>query len=325
MARMEEIVVIPRNPFLYKRYIDDIFTKRVINENDELFNALNNFHPSTKLTIECNPTYFLDTEIKNVNGQQTKRLYRKETKLPFHFSSNIPKRYKRNNILTELNRAAKISDDFQEEIKLTRKKFYTANYPKKFVDDIVNNYQADYEFIIPPDFFKEDKQKVIIELPYSTKNENIQSHFLTKLNNFTGNKFKIQIIWKTRKIKSLFKLKDKINHPASIIYKGVCTCGENYAGETVRNALARWDEHNDVRKLSEPARHLKQHSRSTDRHVFNWSIIRTAPKNDQKRKVIEALIIAIVKPKLNNQVRSKKSYNMADNTFIYIYIYLRKK
>ena len=207
--------------------------------------------------------------------------------MPVHFTSKIPKRYKRNTILTELNRAAKISDDFEEEIKLTKNKFSKANYPKKFLDDIINNYQVDYEFIIPPGFFEEEQQKIMIELPYSTKNENIQFQFLKKLNTFTVNKYKIEIIWKTRKIKSLFKLKDKNNHPASIIYKGICTCGDDYAGETIRNALTRWDEHGNIKKLSEPARHLKEKYKSTHRHTFDWSIIRNAHKNDQKRKVDE--------------------------------------
>ena len=40
-------------------------------------------------------------------------------------------------------------------------------------------------------------------------------------------------------MKTLFKHKDPCIHPACKIYKGVCTCGEIYIGETVRNVEIR--------------------------------------------------------------------------------------
>ena len=48
---------------LYKRYVDDIYSKRIKNEPDKLFENLNNYHPNIKLTIEVNPCKFLNTEI----------------------------------------------------------------------------------------------------------------------------------------------------------------------------------------------------------------------------------------------------------------------
>ena len=37
-------------------------------------------------------------------------------------------------------------------------------------------------------------------------------------------------------------------HPSCKIYKGECTCGETYVGETVRNVEVRWAEHNNSNK-----------------------------------------------------------------------------
>ena len=63
VARTENEVVKPMNPPFYKRFVDDIYSKRNKSQKDVLFEALNNFHPNIKLTIEVNPVKFLDTKI----------------------------------------------------------------------------------------------------------------------------------------------------------------------------------------------------------------------------------------------------------------------
>ena len=62
------------------------------------FFELSNYHRNIKLTIEISPTKFLDTQLVNLNGKIETKVYRKPTKLPVPWSSNIPKRYKRNAI-----------------------------------------------------------------------------------------------------------------------------------------------------------------------------------------------------------------------------------
>ena len=58
-------------------------------------------------------------------------------------------------------------------------------------------------------------------------------------------------VWLT--IQSLFKLKDKTNHPSSVVYYGTCTsCKSAYVGESARNFSIRQAEHEDTRKFSEP-------------------------------------------------------------------------
>ena len=52
--KMEFDVVKPLKPKLYKRYVDDIYSKRIKNQPDKLFGNLNNYHPNIKLTIEVN-------------------------------------------------------------------------------------------------------------------------------------------------------------------------------------------------------------------------------------------------------------------------------
>ena len=51
-VKMEFDVVKPLKPKLYKRHVDDIYSKRIKNQPDKLFEKLNNYHPNIKITTE---------------------------------------------------------------------------------------------------------------------------------------------------------------------------------------------------------------------------------------------------------------------------------
>ena len=112
-----------------------------------------------------------------------------------------------------------------------------------------------------------------------------------------NDKYNFRIIWNTRKIKSLFSLKDKNNNPDCVIYKGTCNCGETYIGETDRNVKIRWEEHNKSTHNSEPAKHIKNNTT----HKFEWEILTNASKFYKKRKILENYYIVKYNPSLNDQ------------------------
>ena len=87
-------------------------------------------------------------------------------------------------------------------------------------------------------------------------------------------------------------------HQSSKIYQGKCSCGETYVGETKRNVKIRFVEHSHPSGKSEPARHVN----NNPDHQFTWSLICSAPLHNRTRKNLEASIIALLKPKLNEQV-----------------------
>ena len=118
---------------------------------------------------------------------------------------------------------------------------------------------------------------------------------------FTDNKFKFNITWSTRKIRSLFPLKDRVKYLSCVIYQGVCSCGEKYVGETERIAEGRWSEHNTLSRNSEPAKHLK----SNPSHQFEWTVLTSAPKNKLRRHILESYFIATLKPSLNDQLEPR--------------------
>ena len=63
MTKIEEEVVKPTNPSFYKRFVEDLISKKKNNKPDLLFENLNNHHPNIKYTIETMPQKFLDTKI----------------------------------------------------------------------------------------------------------------------------------------------------------------------------------------------------------------------------------------------------------------------
>ena len=57
------ISVVLSNIFCVKMELDVVKPLKPINQPDKLFEKLNTYYPNIKLTIEVNPSKFLDTEI----------------------------------------------------------------------------------------------------------------------------------------------------------------------------------------------------------------------------------------------------------------------
>ena len=92
-------------------------------------------------------------------------------------------------------------------------------------------------------------------------------------------------------------MKDKVWHLSCVIYNGICSCGETYVGEIIRNFEIRWDKHNDANKTSEPAKHL---ARKIE-HEFSWYVLARGPVNILKRRILETYFIKLIVPSLHGQ------------------------
>ena len=71
----------------------------------------------------------------------------------------------------------------------------------------------------------------------------------------------------------------------------------NCVGETKRNCITHWREHDNASHKSEPARHINNHVE----HEFECSTLCNAPVKEHLRKNLEALFIGVLKPSLNEQ------------------------
>ena len=308
MIKVERAVVIPRNPLLYRRYVDDTHNRRKKGIQDELFGALNSYHRNLRYTIEENPDHFLDTAYEHKNGETVTSVHVKPGKLPVFWSSKVPKRYKRNAINGELHRALRISSDFEEEKRRIKKKYLDVGFPSRFIDSVIRDFSLapnpDMDDIIPNWLF-DDKQVLTVRLPFCPKNEEISKTFIRRLEEFTQEKFTFKIIWNTRTIRSLFPLKDRVEHRCCVIYEGICTCGEKYTGETNRNTDVRWSEHDTPSADgSDPSKHL--HTNPT--HSFTWRVVTPAPRKLLRRKILESYFIAKYKPKINVQATPRQLF-----------------
>ena len=113
---------------------------------------------------------------------------------------------------------------------------------------------------------------------------------------YTNGKVTFNIIWSTRKIKSLFEIKDNVKYFSCVVYHGICSCENNYIGETIRNVVTRIDEHEQPNGKLEPSRHLK----NNPGHQFNWMLLSRAQSHRLKRKTLEAYFIKQLNLSLND-------------------------
>ena len=117
-------------------------------------------------------------------------------------------------------------------------------------------------------------------MPFCEGNEKRSKSYLNKFDDFTNEKIKLIIRWKTQNSKSFFLLKDKDLHLACKIYKGICSSESTYFGETKWNVEVRYPEHNHPSGKSEPSKHLYQNIN----HMFTWSVSCSTPKIERTRK-----------------------------------------
>ena len=143
MIRTEKDIVTPLKPIFYKRFVDDIYTRRKKGIHDKLYERLNNYHPNIKLTIEINPNKFLDTEIIDNKGVIEMKAYRKITKLPVPWASNIPKRYKRNTRNTDLYCPKRIASNLDNKLVTIRPLAFESSFSvNRCIKDFIGNIAA---------------------------------------------------------------------------------------------------------------------------------------------------------------------------------------
>ena len=122
------------------------------------------------------------------------------------------------------------------EIKRVVNKDTVAEFPSRFVHSIIDNFDSGKDNLIIPQWFFDERKTFTIHLRFSPSNESFVKTIVSKLNYFTSEKCKFNVVWNTRKVQSLFPLKDKVNHYSCVIYWGDCSCDQHYVEEEKSNS-----------------------------------------------------------------------------------------
>ena len=134
--------------------------------------------------------------------------------------STVPRNYKKNVIVGDLHRANKITSDLEKEISIMKKKYLKAGQPNGFIDSTINDFhQTKEDILIQPSLFQEQKE-ISFQVPFCKRNEEKVKQITCILEEYTKYKIKFRYSWKTRKLQSLFPLKDTIVHKTNVISKG---------------------------------------------------------------------------------------------------------
>ena len=100
------------------------------------------------------------------------------------------------------------------------------------INDVFHRFNQQKDEILIPQWLFDERKECLIRLLFAPANEKFVKSFVNKLEIFTNCRVKFNIVWNTRKIKSLFNYKDKVSHYSCIIYRGICSCGADYIRET---------------------------------------------------------------------------------------------
>ena len=98
-------------------------------------------------------------------------VFYKPGKFPDFWSSQIPEKYKRNNITGDLHWAFKIASDSDAEVSIITKNYLDTGYPIGSIESIISDFKKKDENkpVLPDWLFEELKD--LFELPYSPGNE----------------------------------------------------------------------------------------------------------------------------------------------------------
>ena len=99
---------------------------------------------------------------------------------------------------------------YHDNIKLTI-------FPIHAINEVFHRFNQQKDEVLTRQWFFDDRKECMIRLPFAPANEK----FVNKLEIFTNNSIKFNIVWNNQKIKSLFNYKDKVSYYSCIIYRGI--------------------------------------------------------------------------------------------------------
>ncbi len=246
-------------------------------------------------------------------------IYRKDTYtgtgLLLNYSAMCPIAWKKGLIIGLLNRAYTACSSWQSfhfEIENITKFLSQNNYPKHFIENIINSFLYMKFNCNSTNDKDNDALRYTFKIPYIGNPSLVLKKKLKRL--FKRRNIDVNIVFSTTKIGSLFSLKDRTNPclKASVIYKFECSGDPScsYIGKTKRYLQTRIGEH--LKGSSAIYTHITKcefcNNESNLRKQFKTI---ECANSDFELQILEALHIIEKRPPLNVQLaRSGTSYNL---------------
>ena len=120
-------------------------------------------------------------------------------------------------------------------------------YPMGFVNSAVNHSESkEHDPMIPGYLFNDFQSKpiILIDVPFCNENDKLSKQIPKKLKAFTKEKHDFRNCLENKESETTFPFEGE----KSIFYHGLCSCKKNYIGETKRNVITGWNEHENAHK-----------------------------------------------------------------------------
>ena len=315
-------------PIFYRRYVDDVFLLFRSKSHVSLFyDFLNSKHPNIKFTVEHErdgKLSFLDALIHRENNQFLTSVFRKNTfsGIGTSFFSYCDQNFKSNAVQTLLNRAYNVSSSYQifhKELMFLKDFFFKNGFPRQYFERKVRNFldrkyskdnSSDNVQILENKYFV---VPFIGDLSYKLRKE-LDALFFKYFSDF-----RVRIIFvNPLTTGSIFSYKDRLPKASrsSVVYQYSCSrCESTYVGSTLRTLKTRVSEHagRSVRTgnmlNSPPFSSVRLHAEECDSivSISDFKILDYS-KNSSDLRILEAMYISKIKPKLNETVQSHPIY-----------------
>ena len=325
-----------QHPYIYKRYIDDIFLE--INSEEELqklkikLEELSVLHFTHEVGVS-GKLPFLDVNVDITGGMHTTSVHRKKTDggRCMNGRSVCPTRYKRGVIRTYVRRALKTCSTwelFDTEISHVKKMLVNNNY---LASDIEREIKIALDEFLKP--IKKGKESNLHVLYYKNQmsgahklDEQVLKHIIkTNVTPTDGNHVTLRIYYRSRRTSNLI-MRNNENRTTflkstNIVYKFTCPhedCQPQdnpmcYVGHTTTTLSRRLTYHKQNGELE---RHMREtHGTRITRQdlVDNTEIIHYERKTKRLR-VLEAVHIHVLKPRMNIQREHETIITLHDMT-----------
>ena len=310
-------------PFIYARYVDDIF---LLVQNVSQINKLKNLfevHSVLKFTFEIeknNQLAFLDTILTKQESTISTTVYVKTTSSGdcINFSSICPDTYKKGAIKTLLHRAYQICsswDSLHQEIYRLKQLFTNNDYPMALIDKTINQFL--HKNLTNTDQSQPTSGHTIkmFFCNQMCSNYKIEETQLQKIiqNNLKTvreeDEIKLYIYYRNKKLKNLV-MRNRYQPPmedSHVVYKYTCTkeeCNSSekcYIGYTEMTIKDRMRNHGQHGSIIEHLREEHSIQKVKTKELMESVTVIGRANTKQDLLLLEALHIKQNKPALNSQ------------------------